>query len=148
MSAAPRVSGVTTDREAFLAGERPEDVHIYLDEARVSNIEALEAHGERADGGIALVLDGTEARGIFEQATGIDPMALAQAASGTEGDVDADCAGGSCPACGSDPDLVFSFVEEQNAEAGGLYAEGAVVHAYAACGCGERYSQKWVAGER
>jgi hypothetical protein len=136
-------------REAFLAGERPDDVHIYIDDNAVSNPEALEAHGERIEGGIVLVMDGEQARTVFQQATGIDPMALAQDAMGTEGDVNADCAGGTCPE-GTDhePTFIFSFAEEQNEEVGGLYADGDVIHAYVACECGERYSDKWVAGKR
>jgi hypothetical protein len=143
-----RLWRVSTDREAFLAGERPTDVHAFLHEGAVSNVETLESHGERVKDGVVLVLDGDEARGIFQRATGIDPMALAREAMGTEGDIDADCAGGICPACGADPNFVFAFAEEQNEEAGGLYAEGAVIHAYAVCECGERYTEKWVASER
>jgi hypothetical protein len=30
---------------------------------------------------------------------------------------------------------------------GGLYAEGAVVHAYAHCECGTSYSDRWVVDE-
>ena len=140
---------MSTDREAFLAGERPDDVHIYLHERRVSNAEALEPYGERVADGVVLVLGGARARDVFQQTTGIDPMALARTAMGTEGSVAPDCAGGTCPSCGSDdPEFVFAFAEEQNEEAGGLYAEGAVVHAYAACDCGERYTEKWVADQR
>jgi len=144
-----RERSVNTDREGFLAGERPDDVHVYLHERRVSNLAALDPHGERVDDGVVLVLDGEKARDIFQQATGIDPMALARTAMGTEGAIAPDCAGGTCPACDSDdPDLVFAFAEEQNEDVGGLYAEGAVVHAYAACNCGERYTEKWVADQR
>lgn len=138
-------------REAFLAGDRPDDVHIYIDEGSVSNLEALEPHGERVDGGIALVMDGEQARAVFQQATGIDPMALAQEAMGTDGEVDADCIGATCPAGDGEehfPKFIFAFAEEQNEEVGGLYAEGDVIHAYVACECGERYSDKWVACER
>ncbi len=138
-------------REAFLAGERPDDVHIYIDEGSVSNLDALESHGERVDGGIVLVIDGEQARSMFQSATGIDPMALAQEAMGTDGEVDADCAGGVCPAEDGDehhPKFIFAFAEEQNEAVGGLYAEGDVIHAYVACDCGERYSDKWVAGEQ
>jgi hypothetical protein len=44
--------------------------------------------------------------------------------------------------------FTFAFVEARNEEVGGIYAEGPVVHAYAACTCGETYSQRWVAGTR
>jgi len=146
---ANRTQVVTPEREAFLAGERPADVHIFLHEDRVANVEALEPHGERVDAGVVLLLDGAKGREVFADATGIDPMALAREAMGTEGSVDRDCTGGTCPSCGAeDPEFVFAFAEEQNEEAGGLYAEGPVIHAYVACGCGERYSEKWVAGEQ
>lgn len=138
-----------TDRELFLAGERPDDVHIYLDDEIVSNADALASHAERVADGLVLILSGDRGRSVFETATGIDPMALARTAMETDGTVDPDCAGGACPV---DPDhdarLVFAFVEAQNTDVGGMYAEGPVVHAYAACACGERYSDKWVAGER
>ena len=139
------------DREAFLAGDRPEDVLVYLAEAAVSNPEALEAHGERVDDGIVLVLPGEKARSVFQSAAGIDPMAFAREAMDTDGEVAPDCTGGVCPA-GDGEDhharFVFAFAEEENEEAGGLYAEGDVIHAYVSCACGESYSQKWVAGER
>lgn len=142
---------MATDREAFLAGDRPTDVHIYLSEDALSNAEALADHGERVDGGVVLVMDGERARTVFQRATGIDPMAFAQQAMGTEGAVAPGCTDGTCP---SDEDgnhaarFVFAFAEEQNEDVGDLYAEGDVIHAYVACTCGERYSDKWVAEER
>jgi hypothetical protein len=142
---------MATDREAFLAGDRPTDVHIYLSEDAISNAEALSDHGERVDDGIVLVMDGERARTVFQRATGIDPMAFAQQAMGTDGDVAPNCTDGTCPA---DEDgehaaqFVFAFAEEQNEDVGDLYAEGDVIHAYVACACGERYSDKWVAEER
>lgn len=138
---------MSSQREAFLEGTRPEDVHIYLDEDAVSNLDALESHGQRVDGGIVLVMDGEKARTVFEQATGIDPMGLAQAAMGTDGAVTDDCTDGTCPGDGDKhaPQFIFAFAEEENEEAGGIYAEGDVIHAYVSCSCGERYSDKWVA---
>jgi len=137
-----------SEREEFLAGERPTDIHIFLHEDSVSNLDALEQHGERLADGIALVLNGDQARGVFQRATGIDPMALAQEAMGTDGEIARDCADATCPD-GDDhtPQFIFSFVEEQNEEVGGLYAEGAVIHGYVACECGTRYSDKWVLDE-
>lgn len=137
------------EREAFLAGERPDDVHIFLSSDSVSKIDALEAHGERVEDGIALVMDGEQARTTFQRTTGIDPMGLAQEAMGSEGDVSSDCTDGTCPAGTGEkhtPQFIFAFAEEQNEAVGGLYAEGDVIHAYVACACGERYSHKWVAG--
>lgn len=141
---------MTGNREAFLAGERADDIHIYLHDETASNPDALLDHGERVDEGIVLVLPGDEARTLFQRAVGIDPMALAREAMGTEGTVDRNCTDGVCPAGdGSShyPRFVFAFCEEENPEAGGLYAEGPVIHAYVACGCGERYSDRWVAEE-
>ena len=137
-----------SDREGFLAGERPTDVHIYLHEDSVSNPEALESHGERVTDGIVLVMDGEEARSVFQTATGIDPMALAKDAMATDGEIDRDCTGATCPG-GDDhtPRIIFAFAEEKNEDVGGLYAEGPVIHAYVACDCGQRFSDKWVAAE-
>ncbi len=140
-----------SDRAAFLAGDRPEDVFLYLDEAAISNPEALEAHGERVDGGVVLVLAGDKARNVFQQAAGIDPMAFAKGAMGTEGTIEADCTSGTCPEGDGDDHqarFVFAFAEEQNEEVGDLYAEGDVIHGYVSCSCGTAYSDKWVAGER
>jgi hypothetical protein len=106
---------------------------------------------------------------VFQEAAGIDPMAFARDAAGTEGDVAADLTGATCPevpedgADGENIDeeadvddvadthdvrFIFSFAEAENAEAGGLYAEGDVVHAYVSCACGTSYSDRWVAGSR
>jgi len=140
------------DRTAFLAGERPGDVLIYLADRAVSDPGALAAHGERAGEGVVLVLSGERAQGVFQRAAGIDPMAFARRAMDTEGTVRADCTGGVCPAGDSGGDhrirFVFAFAEERNEDAGGLYAEGDVIHAYVACACGEQYSDKWIASER
>lgn len=138
-----------TDRGAFLAGRRPEDVHIYLHEESVSSPEALAEYGEHVEDGVVLVLDGEQARTVFQKATGIDPMELAGEAMDTDGEVARDCAGATCPVGGDshDPRLVFAFAEAQNEDVGGLYAEGPVIHAYVACECGERYSDRWVADE-
>jgi len=139
---------MTTPRAEFLAGQRPTDVHIYLHESAVSNVDALADHGERLDDGIVLVMDGEQARSVFGRATGIDPMGFAREAMDTDGDVADDCTSGSCPQGDGDdhrPQFVFAFAEEQNEEAGGLYAEGPVIHAYVSCACGASYSDKWVA---
>jgi len=139
------------DRAAFLAGERPDDVAFFLHEAAVSGIDALAEQGERTDDGVVLVVPGETGRSAFRSATGVDPMAFAREAMDTEGAVDRDLTGGSCPAAdgeaGHEARLVFAFAEAENPEVGGLYAEGDVVHAYAACECGKRYSEKWVAGD-
>lgn len=135
-----------TDREEFLAGERPSEVHVFLSEGAVGDLDALEPHGERVENGIVLVMDGERAREVFQRTTGIDPMALAKDAMGTDGTVTEDCTAGTCPDGGGDghaPELIFAFAEEQNEEVGGIYADGPVIHAYVACECGTRYSDKW-----
>lgn len=142
---------------AFLAGERPDDVLLYLADDAVGDPDALGDVAEDVEGGVALVVPGDEGRGAFERATGIDPMDFAGVAMQTEGHVDRDCTGGDCPSAeagagtapgGGPHDLrfVFAFAEAQNEAVGGLYAEGDVIHAYASCACGETYADKWVAG--
>ena len=147
-----------TAREEFLAGERLEDVLVYLNRDAVGNPDALAEHAEEVPGGLVLVLPGEEARSVFQGATGIDPMAFAREAGATEGEVAADLTGASCPVRDSDSEggqaadhevqFVFAFAEGENPEAGGLYAEGDVIHAYASCSCGATYSDRWVVGER
>ena len=141
-----------TDREAFLAGDRPDAVLVYFSAAVLGDPDALAAVGEPVDGGVVLVVPGTEGRQALQSAVDVDPMAFAQAAMDTEGDVDADCAGGTCPAAvdgeAHEVQFVFAFVEAENPEAGGRYAEGDVVHAYAQCTCGEQYADRWIAGTR
>lgn len=152
-----------SDREAFLAGDRPDDVLMYFAASAVSDVDALADLGERVEDGVVLVVEGDSGRSAFQRATGRDPMAFAKEAMGTDGTVWADCTGGECPAAGADDStdetaetsdddhdarFVFAFAEAENEEAGGIYAEGDVVHAYVACTCGESYSDRWVAGER
>jgi len=143
-----------SDREEFLAGERPDDVLLYFSDEATSGIESLVDLGERVEGGAVLVVDGEEGRGAFQAATGLDPMGFAKDAMSNEGTVDPDCTGGTCPATEERPDdphearFAFAFAEEQNEEVGDIYAEGDVVHAYVSCTCGESYSDKWVVGER
>jgi len=141
-------------RSEFLAGQRPEDVAFFLHEDAVKNLDALEDYAETVEDGVVLVLPGENGRNAFQTAAGTDPMELAQAAMDTKGTIAPDLTGGSCPVAEDDPDadhttrFVFAFAEEQNEEVGGIYAEGDVVHAYAVCNCGQRYSQKWVVGDR
>ena len=134
---------------AFRRGERPDDVCIYLHEEGVGNVEALSEMGIRTDDGVVLVMPGEEGRAAFERATSLDPMDFAGIAMDTEGDIDEDLTGGECPEAGDGEDhyvkFVFAFAEEHHPEMEGLYAEGDVVHAYAACACGTTYSDKWVA---
>ena len=137
-------------RAAFLAGERTEDVALFLADSFVDD-DRLERFGERVDGGTLLVVDGERGRNAFQAATGVDAMAFAGSAMGLEGIVDGDLTGGTCP---DEPEggdhavqFVFAFAEERNEEVGGIYADGDVIHAYAQCRCGTAYSDRWVAGD-
>ena len=86
-------------REAFLAGERPDDVFVYLADRAVSGIETLAEHGQRVNGGIVLVLDAERGRRVVNRATGTEAMDLASAAMDTEGEIDLDPeVAGACPA--------------------------------------------------
>ncbi len=135
-----------SDRVAdFLDGELPDDVALFLAEGSVDGVEKLAAHGERVDGGVLVVVSGQNGRNAFTAATGLDAFTFAQEAMDREGEVARDLSGGGCPDCELDPEFVFAFVEEENEEAGGLYAEGSVLHAYARCACGVAYADRWVA---
>lgn len=145
---------MTDDRlAAFLDGDRTEDVAIYLSADRVSNLEALldRPSAYPAGQGVVLVVDGDTGRSVFQRFTGEDAMTFAGEAMGQEGRIDSTLSDGTCPD-GTEEDhapvFVFSFAEEQNAEVGGLYERGDVIHAYAQCSCGTAYADKWVADER
>jgi hypothetical protein len=132
--------------DAFLRGERPDDILVYLHEGGVGSMEQLTEIGIRVDDGVVLVLPGEEGRAAFERATGLDAMDFAGMAMNTDGGIDDDCTGGTCPDDDGSGEhyarFVFAFAEEQNEEVGGLYAEGDVRHGYAACDCGTTYSEK------
>jgi len=144
-----------SDRDAFLRGDRLDDVVIYLSDAAVEgDAEALADRGTRVDDGIVLVLPGDQGRRAFATGTGVEALAFAKRAGGTEGGVERTLDGGACPdadGAGDDPHRVrflLAFAEGENADVGGRYADGDVVHAYAQCSCGTAYSDRWVAGER
>lgn len=143
-------AGAEARYAAFRRGERVDDVCIYLHEEGVGNVEALSEMGIRTDDGVVLVMPGEEGRAAFQRATSLDPMDFAGMAMDREGGIDDDLTGGECPDAGDGADhyvkFVFAFAEERHPEMEGLYAEGDVVHAYAACACGTTYSDKWVAG--
>jgi hypothetical protein len=139
--------GMSAARREFLAGDRPDDILIYLREDGIADPDALADLGERTADGVALVLPGPQGREAFESATGLDPMSFAQGAMDTEGRIDRDGTGGDCPegdGPGHGARFVFAFAEAQNEAVGGQYAEGDVIHGYAACDCGTTYSEKWV----
>jgi len=87
---------------AFLAGERPDDVAIFLSEAAVDDVDRIAGldYAERVDGGVLMILDGERGRSAFQAATETDAMAFAQAATRRKGRVDRDLAGGDCPEAG------------------------------------------------
>jgi hypothetical protein len=135
----------------FLAGERLEDVALFLADEQLDEAGKLADAGEEVDGGVVLVRPGEQGRKLFNAGTGQDAMGFAKEAMGEGGSVDADLAGGECPAGeGAEHEVqyVFAFAEAENHEVGGLYADGDVIHAYAKCACGESYSEKWVVGSR
>ena len=144
---------MSDQREEFLAGERPDDVALFLAESYVSD-DRLEQFGERVDDGTLIVVDGERGRNAFKAATGTGAMEFAKSAMNTEGEIDDDLAGGQCPAVDADADsehavqYVFAFAEEQNESVGGIYADGDVVHAYAQCTCGMAFSDRWNATEK
>lgn len=144
-----------SQRQEFLSGERPEDVLIFLREDEISNLDSLADHSERVSDGIVIILDGEQGRSVFERMIGIEVMSFAGAAMDTEGTVSDSCTDGECPSKHPDePDtdhqvrFLFAFAEEQNEEVGGRYANGDVIHAYAACTCGTTYSDRWVVEEQ
>ncbi|WP_254839602.1 DUF5807 family protein [Natronomonas marina] len=142
------MSGAGALYDSFLAGDRPDDILVYLHEEGVGSVEDLLDIGTRVEDGVVLVLPGEDGKAAFESATGLDAMDFAGMAMETDGDVDDDCTGGTCPDGDGDDHyvkFVFAFAEAQNEAVGGLYAEGDVIHGYAACACGTTYSDKWVA---
>ena len=134
------------DLDDFLAGDRLDHVALYLTDDYLDD-DALSAHGTAVEGGVVLVVPGDRGRDLFSAGTGMDAMAFAKEAMGTDGDIDRDLTGGSCPDCGADVAFVLAFAEAQNEEVGGIYAEGDVIHAYAACPDGDAFSARWLVGE-
>lgn len=134
----------TNKREAFLTGDRPGDIAVYIADQLVDDPDALAEHGHVTDQGTVLVLDGETGRKVFKSATGMDALGFAKSAMNTEGEIADDLTGGVCPECGKNTiQLLLAFAEEQNEAVGGIYAESDVIHAYAQCDCGARYSDKW-----
>ncbi len=136
-----------TKRAEFLAGERPDDVALFLADTFVSG-DAIADYGKSVPGGTLLVVSGETGRSVFEKATGMEAMSFAKQAMEIEGEIAADLSDADCPEGDHDVQFVFAFAEAQNEEVGGLYAEGDVIHAYAYCDCGTAFSQKWVADDR
>lgn len=142
---------MTDALESFLAGDRLDDVALFLADAFVDDPAALAERGVRVDGGLVLVVDGERGRRVFSSITGADAMGFAREAGNLEGEIASDLSGGGCPedeGGGHTTQFVFAFAEAENTEVGGIYAEGDVIHAYARCDCGTGYSKRWVAGDR
>jgi hypothetical protein len=132
--------------DEFLAGDRLEDVALFLSEEYLDEDGRLADHGDPVDGGVVLVVDGDRGRDLFAAGTGMDAMAFARGAMETDGRIDRDLAGGD-PPDGGRVQFVFAFAEAQNEEVGGIYAEGDVVHAYAKSSEGAAFSDRWVVGD-
>lgn len=138
--------------DEFRAGERLDDVALFLTHDYLDGEGKIANYGEEVDNGIVLVVPGDDGRGMFAAGTGMDAMEFAQGAMDKKGDIAADLDGGECPDAGADENhtakFIFAFAEAQNEEVGGLYAEGDVIHAYTQCECGTAYSDRWVTGEK
>ncbi|MFB6147240.1 MAG: DUF5807 family protein [Halobacteriaceae archaeon] len=138
-------------RAAYLAGERPGDVALYVPDRTVDDPSTLADHddADRLADGSLLVVDGERGRRVLARLVGGDPMEFAQEAGRAESPVARDLTGGTCPEAGQDEDhavrFVFSFAEAHHPEDDGIYAEGPVIHAYARCTCDAAYSDRWVA---
>jgi hypothetical protein len=136
--------------DAFLAGDRLDYVVIFLTDEHLNDGDAgnaLADYGTTVEGGVVLVAPGEEGRRLFSAGTGMDAMAFAREAMGTEGRIDRDLTGGICPDCGAGVAFVFAFAEAKNEAVGGVYAEGDVIHAYAACPDGTAFSDRWLVDE-
>ncbi|KAB1193012.1 hypothetical protein GJR96_05975 [Haloferax sp. MBLA0076] len=132
----------------YLAGERLDDVALFLTHEYLDSEGKLPNMGEEVENGYILVVPGDDGRRAFAAGTGMDAMEFAQTAMGNDGDIDHDLSSGTCPDAAPDenhePKFIFSFAEAQNEEVGGIYEDGDVVHAYAKCTCGATYSDRWV----
>ena len=156
-----------SDLAAFLAGDRLDDVVLYLSDVFLDDDSRLRDVGTETDDGVRLVLDGETGRDAFAAGTGMDAMAFAGDAMGTAGTIVRSLDAGVCPNEHADADAVsdtadatdtadanhavrflLAFAEAQNESVGGRYADGDVIHAYAHCACGARYADRWVVGER
>ena len=143
-----------SDLEEFLAGERLEDVVLFVSDAELDDDSRLRNVGEDRENGVLIVVDGERGRSAFQAGTGMDAMGFTREAMGTTGEIAVTLDDATCPAADGEADeaheleFVFAFAEGKNEEVGGLYAEGDVIHAYAHCACGENFSHKWVVGER
>jgi len=141
---------MTDARAGFLAGERLEDVALFLADSYVAD-DRLAEYGEAVENGVIIVVDGERGRNAFRAATGTDAMGFARNAMSNESHIDRSLTAGTCPDAGDSSvddhavQFIFAFAEAQNEEVGGRYADGDVIHAYAQCACGAVYSDRWTA---
>jgi hypothetical protein len=142
----PQAGMTDTDLDGFLAGDRLDHIALYLTDDHLDG-GALTDHGTAVEGGVVLVVPGDRGRELFSAGTGMDAMAFAKEAMGTDGEVDHTLQGGTCPDCGADAAFVLAFAEARNEAVGGIYAKGDVIHAYAACPDGDTFSDRWLVGE-
>lgn len=141
---------MTDARTEFLAGDRLDDVVLFLAEGMVDAPDKLEQYGERTDDGLVLVMEGETGRSVFKKATQMDAMTFAGKAMGTTGTIARDLTDATCPKADEVEDehghttrFVFAFVERQREEMDGLVADDDTVFAYAHCTCGAAYSDRW-----
>jgi hypothetical protein len=131
--------------DEFLAGDRLDDVALFLTHEYLDSEGKLANYGEEVDDGVVLVVEGETGRRMFASGTGMDAMQFAKQAMEVEGHIDRDLGGGDAPD-GGDVQFVFAFAEAKNEEVGGLYADGDVIHAYAYSSDGTAFSDRWVVG--
>jgi len=137
-------------RDEFLAGDRPDEVAMFV--AEEDAVPALAERGIETERGVLLVLPGEDGRAAFSAGTGTDAMTFAGEAMDREGRIAPTLDDGECPDDDGDGGhavrFLLAFAEAENPAVGGQYAEGDVIHAYAKCDCGVAYSDRWVVGER
>jgi len=131
--------------DEFLAGDRLDDVALFLTHEYLDSEGKLANYGEEVDDGVVLVVEGEQGRRMFASGTGMDAMQFAKQAMAVDGHIDRDLGGGDAPD-GGDVQFVFAFAEAKNEEVGGLYADGDVIHAYAYSSDGTAFSDRWVVG--
>ena len=88
-------------RAAFLAGDRLDDVALFLADTYVDD-ERLKSYGEPVEDGVVIVVDGERGRNAFAAATNTDAMGFARAAMDREGVIDESLTSGTCPDSSAD----------------------------------------------
>ncbi|MWV63722.1 hypothetical protein GRS48_02625 [Halorubrum sp. JWXQ-INN 858] len=83
--------------DEFLAGDRLEDVVLFISDAFLDDDSRLRNVGEETDRGVRLILDGETGRSAFQAGTGMGAMEFAQTATRTEGRIARSLDDGECP---------------------------------------------------